>query len=174
MRPFTVAYTGDFRDVDGRPIGDLATDLLDPHPWLRYRFLGDLAPTRDDDGYGYTDRLYHLEITHLEITADHVRSHNAIIICRPWLRASAFASGAADLVAIRTGRHRRGQARPRRVYGARRGGVQRPARARPLHLVGGGAVHAGAGQAAADARPDRAHRRVGPAVRTPWETTCPA
>ena len=44
MRPFTVAYTGDFRDVDGRPIGDLATDPLDRRPWLRYRFLGDLGP----------------------------------------------------------------------------------------------------------------------------------
>ena len=44
MRPFTVAYPGDFRDVDGRPIGDLATDPLDRRPWLRYRFLGDLGP----------------------------------------------------------------------------------------------------------------------------------
>ncbi len=93
MRPFTVVFTGDFRDVDGRPIGDLATDLRDPHPWVRYRFLADLGLTPGDDGY--TDRLYHLEIT-----AVHVRSHNAIIVCRPWLRASAFAGGAADLVAI--------------------------------------------------------------------------
>ena len=77
------------RGKAGRPIGDLATDLLDPHPWVRYRFLADLGLTPGDDGY--TDRLYHLEIT-----AVHVRSHNAIIVCRPWLRAAAWAAPAGS------------------------------------------------------------------------------
>ena len=43
--------------------------------------MGDLGTGRGDDGY--TDGLYHLEVT-----SDHVRSHSAIIVCRPWLRRS--------------------------------------------------------------------------------------
>ena len=58
--------------MDGRPIGDLATDPLDRRPWLRYRFLGDLGPAP-------RRRRLHGRLYHLEITADGVRSHNAII-----------------------------------------------------------------------------------------------
>jgi phosphoglycerate dehydrogenase-like enzyme len=54
-------------------------------------FLTDQKP----DGEAYWDRLYSLEIK-----AHHVAEANGLITFRPWVRASAFARGGADLVVI--------------------------------------------------------------------------
>ncbi len=93
MRQFTVSYTGDFCDENQCPIGDLATELLDPLPWLRYDFLRDLGPSPGDEAF--RERLYELEIN-----SEHIRSKNALIICRPYLRESVFVDGAEDFVAV--------------------------------------------------------------------------
>src|SRR5690242_8187110 len=94
MRPFTVLYTGDYLDEAGNPVfADLAFDLYEPVPWLRVGFLRDQAPVPGDASYW--DRLYSLEVA-----PRHIGAANAVVIFRPWVRAAAFAEGAAELTVI--------------------------------------------------------------------------
>lgn len=93
MEAFTIKFTGDLSDSDGKPNSDLAWDLLAAAPGIRYGFLDDQQPRPNDPRY--QDRLYSMEIT-----PRHVAEANGIVICRPWVKASAFANGAERLVAI--------------------------------------------------------------------------
>jgi len=93
MRRFELKFTGDLSDAAGKPAGDLAWDLLDRAPHVRYGFLEDQRPRPGDPSY--QDLLYSLEIQ-----PHHVASANGIVVCRPWVKASAFAGGAAGLAAI--------------------------------------------------------------------------
>jgi phosphoglycerate dehydrogenase-like enzyme len=93
MSNFELKFTGDLSDADGNPVSDLALDLLANAPHIRYGFLEDQQPSHDDPSY--QDRLYSMEIQ-----KDHVAKANGIIICRPWVKPSAFVNGAENLVAI--------------------------------------------------------------------------
>lgn len=92
MAAFEVRYTGDYLDEQGRlAIPDIAVDLYQPYPFIRHGFLTDLSPPPGDPGYW--DRLYSLEIA-----PEHLRDADAIVIFRPWIKASAFRNGAERLV----------------------------------------------------------------------------
>ncbi len=94
MPTFRVALTGDFLDESGKPAyGDLGLNDLSSQPRVRYRFLTELAPTVDDATYW--SRLYSLEVT-----PDHIRGVNGLIVLRPWVTRDTFAEGAFDLVVI--------------------------------------------------------------------------
>jgi phosphoglycerate dehydrogenase-like enzyme len=92
-RIFTVRYTGDLSGVDGKPVGDLGQDILAQAPFIRWNFLEEQQPKPGDATY--QDRLYSMEIK-----PEHVATANAIVTCRPYVRASAFAGGADGLLAI--------------------------------------------------------------------------
>ena len=95
MRIFDIRYTGDYLDENGAVgIGDdIALDLYDGKPFVSQDFLRDQSPKPGDASY--RDRLYSLEIA-----PHHVRIANGIVIFRPWVKASAFAEGAENLVVI--------------------------------------------------------------------------
>jgi phosphoglycerate dehydrogenase-like enzyme len=94
MRLFRIAFTGDFLDETGKPAyGDLRLLELSNQPHVRYRFLTDLAPSADDANYW--SRLYSLEIT-----TDHIRNVDGLIVLRPWVTRATFSRGASDLVII--------------------------------------------------------------------------
>jgi phosphoglycerate dehydrogenase-like enzyme len=93
MSDFYLKFSGDLSDAEGKPVGDLALDLLAQAPHVRYGFLEDQQPLPDDPTY--QDRLYSMEID-----KNHVAEASGIVICRPWVKSSAFIDGAANLVAI--------------------------------------------------------------------------
>lgn len=94
MTAFTVNYTGDYLDERGRlAVPDIALDLYEGKPFIRQDYLRDQSPQPGDAGYW--DRLYSLEIE-----PRHVAVSNAIVIFRPWVKASAFARGAELLTVI--------------------------------------------------------------------------
>ncbi len=94
MRVFHVALTGDFLNESGTPAyGTSGLECLSRHPYVRWRFLTDLAPRAGDSTY--FSQLYSLEIT-----PDHIRDVDGLIVLRPWVTASTFAAGALDLVVI--------------------------------------------------------------------------
>jgi phosphoglycerate dehydrogenase-like enzyme len=93
MPEFRLKYTGDLCDEAGRPNADLALDLLEEDPRISWGFLEDQCPSPGDGAY--QERLYSLELG-----PDHVASAEGIIVCRPWVRASAFSRGAESLIAI--------------------------------------------------------------------------
>ena len=93
-RKFRIAFTGDFLDTDGRsayPTEGL--DELDRSSHVEYRYLDDLRPHSGDPGYW--KRFYSLEVT-----PDHICDVDGLVVLRPWVKASVFARGAADLVVI--------------------------------------------------------------------------
>jgi phosphoglycerate dehydrogenase-like enzyme len=90
---FSLRYSGDQSDADGRPAMDLAWDLLAQAPHVQYGFLEDQRPRPDDPTY--QDRLYSMQLE-----PHHVAMANGIVICRPWVKPSAFSAGADKLVAI--------------------------------------------------------------------------
>ena len=55
--------------------------------------MTELAPRPDDPGYW--SRLYSLEVG-----PDHIKGVDGLIVLRPWVKRSTFASGAEDLVVI--------------------------------------------------------------------------
>jgi phosphoglycerate dehydrogenase-like enzyme len=89
-----VALTGDFLDESGDvAYGDVGLERLASRPYVRWRFVTELAPRQGDRGYW--SRLYALEVT-----PDHIRDVDGLIVLRPWVKASTFAQGAGDLVVI--------------------------------------------------------------------------
>ena len=93
MRTFNLMFTGDFFDAEGKAIVDLALDRLASAPYVQWGFIEDQKPPRNDPTY--YDNLYSMEIT-----PDQIATCNGIVVCRPWLKASAFAAGANNLVAV--------------------------------------------------------------------------
>ena len=94
MRVFRVALTGDFLDETGAvAYGNVGLDRLASQPYIRPHFVTDLAPRPDDPGYW--SRLYSLEIT-----PDHIKEVDGLVVLRPWVKRSTFGSGAEDLVVI--------------------------------------------------------------------------
>ena len=94
MRDFRIAFTGDFLDDSGAvAYGDVGLDRLARHSFLRWHFITDLGPKPNDPGYWA--RLYSLEIT-----PDHLKGVDGLVVLRPWVKRSAFADGADNLVVI--------------------------------------------------------------------------
>ena len=94
MRVFRVALTGDFLDESGSvAYGDVGLDRLGSRPYVHWHFVADLAPKQDDPGYW--SQLYSLEVT-----PDQIRKVDGLVVLRPWVKRSTFASGAEDLVVI--------------------------------------------------------------------------
>ncbi len=94
MRVFRVALTGDFLDESGSlAYGDVGLDRLSSRPYLRWWFVTELAPRTDDPGYW--SRLYSLEVS-----PDHIQGVDGLVVLRPWVTRSTFASGAGELVVI--------------------------------------------------------------------------
>lgn len=94
MSDFLVCYTGDYLDAAGQlTIPDIATDLYDTSPQVRFDFLRDQSPQPGQ--HDYWDRLYSLEIQ-----PAHVAHADGIVIFRPWVTKGSFAQGGGRLVAI--------------------------------------------------------------------------
>jgi len=94
MKTFHVALTGDHLDEQGifrhSTEGSLALLNL---PYIDTRFVLSQAPRADDPGYW--DRIYSLQTTAEDIAGVH-----CLVVLRPWIKASTFANGAADLTVI--------------------------------------------------------------------------
>jgi phosphoglycerate dehydrogenase-like enzyme len=94
VRDFRVALSGDFLDAAGNvAYGDIGLDCLASQPYMRPRFVIELAPRPDDPGYW--SRLYSLEVA-----ADHITDLDGLIVLRPWVTKRTFAAGASNLVVI--------------------------------------------------------------------------
>ncbi len=68
-----------------------STCSIPPH--IHWKFIADHQPKVDDPHY--QDRLYSLEVS-----AEHVATADGIIICRPWVKPSAFVRRGPKLLAI--------------------------------------------------------------------------
>jgi len=91
---FSVNYSGDYLDAAGQlTTPEMAFELFAGTPLIRQGFLSDQSPTPGDTRYW--ERLYDLDIT-----PEHVAISDALVILRPWVRASAFAQGAQRLTVI--------------------------------------------------------------------------
>ena len=94
MRTFNVIYTGDYLDEDGEvAYGDIGQTLLEAKPWITCSFLLEQKPVKGQAEYW--DRVYSLEIS-----PRHIAEANALVIFRPWVKATAFVEGANNLVVI--------------------------------------------------------------------------
>jgi phosphoglycerate dehydrogenase-like enzyme len=94
VRTFRIFFTGDYLDENGRQaVEDIGLDMLDGVSYIETGFLLDQKPDANDPTYW--DRLYSLEIR-----KDHVAKANGLVVCRPWVRASAFDHGTENLVVI--------------------------------------------------------------------------
>jgi phosphoglycerate dehydrogenase-like enzyme len=94
VRVFRVALTGDFLDDSGAvAYGDAGLGDLEGRPDIRWHFLMDLAPKPGEPTYW--SRLYSMEIT-----PDQIRGVDGLVVLRPWVKRSTFATGAEDLVVI--------------------------------------------------------------------------
>ena len=94
MAHFKVFYTGDYLNEEGGlSVPDIRLGLYKNQTLIQHDFLRDQSPRPGEKGYW--DRLYSLEIQ-----PQHVAQANGIVIFRPWVKASAFTSGAENLVVI--------------------------------------------------------------------------
>jgi phosphoglycerate dehydrogenase-like enzyme len=90
---FKVCFTGDYLNEQGEvAIPELQLALYG-QAGLSYDFLRDQSPRLGEAGYW--GRLYSLQLE-----PHHLAGANGIVIFRPWVRATAFADGAEDLVVI--------------------------------------------------------------------------
>lgn len=91
---FRLALTGDFLNETGASAyGDIGLTLLDEVPWIRYHFLAEHAPRKQDPAYW--SRLYSLEVT-----PDQIADIDGLIVLRPWIKPETFARGAEQLTVI--------------------------------------------------------------------------
>jgi phosphoglycerate dehydrogenase-like enzyme len=94
VKMFRVLYSGDYLNAQGECVrSDMGLDLLHNVPFIQTGFMLDQAPQPNDPTYW--ERFYELKIS-----PEHVANANGLIICRPWVKPSAFSHGAANLVAI--------------------------------------------------------------------------
>jgi phosphoglycerate dehydrogenase-like enzyme len=92
MIPFKLFFTGDYLDESGKvTAGDIGLETLSASSYIQAAFLEDQQPKPDDTTYWHN--LYSLEIK-----PEHIAKANGIVIFRPWVKASAFANGAQNLV----------------------------------------------------------------------------
>ena len=94
MKAFKVLYSGDYFDVNGNfVLPGAGFDLLENDACIETGIMKEQSPQPGETAY--SDRLYSLEVT-----PGHVANANGIVICRPWVKPSAFAHGAENLVVI--------------------------------------------------------------------------
>ena len=94
MPAFKLFFTGDYLDEKGTvKYGDIGLDTLAGSGYVETGFFLDQKPVPGDSTYW--DRLYSLEIK-----PEHVAEANGIVVFRPWVKASAFANGAENLVVL--------------------------------------------------------------------------
>lgn len=93
MTTFRLALTGDFLNEAGvSAYGDLGLSLF-ANSNIKHHFIDDHAPKRDDPTHW--ERLYSLEVK-----PEHVANVDGLIVLRPWIKRSALARGADNLVVI--------------------------------------------------------------------------
>ena len=131
---FQLKFSGDMGDAGGNPAMDLGEDLLAHAPGICYGLLADQCPNPLDPTY--KDRLYSMEIE-----PRHVAAASGIVVCRPWVKAAAFAGGAANLLAIGRAGNRLRQNRPASLHRQQRPGVQLALWPDALHGGGGLVLH---------------------------------
>jgi phosphoglycerate dehydrogenase-like enzyme len=91
---FRIALTGDFINEQGESAyGDLGWSLWKDQPYIHYHFLRAQSPQPNDPSYW--KRLYSLQVT-----PEHIDGVDGLVVLRPWVKRSAFANGAKDLVVI--------------------------------------------------------------------------
>jgi phosphoglycerate dehydrogenase-like enzyme len=94
VRPFRLAFTGDFLNEEGQTAyGDMSLSLLDSKPYIQYRFLKEHTPKKNDSSI--RERFYSLEVT-----AEQIAGIDGLVVLRPWVKCAAFSKGANDLVVI--------------------------------------------------------------------------
>lgn len=93
MRNFTLQFTGDFYKADGSPVADLAFDLLAAAAYIQHGYFRDQLPGPSG---AKNDRNPYA----MEMKPHHFAAANGIVLSRPWVKQSAFAEGADNLVAI--------------------------------------------------------------------------
>lgn len=94
MRPFHIAFTGDFLNEDGVPAyGDAGIRPLALLPHVTYAFLVDQAPRRGDATYW--DRFYSMEVL-----PEHLAGVDGLVVLRPRVTRTALAAEAENLVVI--------------------------------------------------------------------------
>jgi len=94
VRKFRIALTGDFLNEQGASAyGDLSWSLWNDKPYIQYHFLKEQSPRAGDP-------LYWSQLYSMHITPEQIDGINGLVVLRPWVKRSAFANGARDLVGI--------------------------------------------------------------------------
>jgi phosphoglycerate dehydrogenase-like enzyme len=94
VRDFCMAFTGDFLDESGEiAYGDIGLGRLASQPRMRWHFITELAPRPGD-------RSYWAQLYSLQVTPDHIKNIDGLVVLRPWITLATFLDGAADLVVI--------------------------------------------------------------------------
>lgn len=94
MAIFRVFYSGDYLNEQGEiAYWGVNPGLLASLPYIEVGFLEDLKPSPNDPDYWH--RLYSLQVE-----PAHIAQAHGLVILRPWVKASAFANGAQNLVVI--------------------------------------------------------------------------
>jgi phosphoglycerate dehydrogenase-like enzyme len=94
MRNFRIALTGDYLNERGElASGEIGLSLIADVSYIHHHFITDLAPQPNDPGYW--SRFYSLEVT-----PEHIKDVDALIVLRPWIKPSPFADGAETLTVI--------------------------------------------------------------------------
>ena len=94
MRIFRVALTGDFLDESGGRLWRYrARPARRAGPTCDWQFVTDLAPRPADPAYW--SRLYSLEVS-----PDHIRDVDGLVVLRPWVKREHVRGRSGDLVVI--------------------------------------------------------------------------
>jgi phosphoglycerate dehydrogenase-like enzyme len=93
VKVFRIGFSGDFLNEEGRSAyGDIGLSRLDGLPHVQYRFLAEHVPRSDP---GYWERFYSMEVT-----AEHIKEVDGLVVLRPWVKANVFTDGAPNLLVI--------------------------------------------------------------------------
>ena len=86
--------TGDFLDASGKVAqGDAGLSLLNAVPYVEHHFIAEHAPKPNDGSYW--ERFYSLEVS-----SNHIKDIDGLVVLRPKVKAHVFDQGADDLVVI--------------------------------------------------------------------------
>ena len=87
-------FTGDFLNEAGSvACGDAGLDLFSGRADVQWQFISELAPRANDPSYWAS--LYSMEVR-----PEHIKNIDGLVVLRPWVKKSTFASGADNLVVI--------------------------------------------------------------------------